>query len=498
MEFSKKQMRDIGLEYYLSSVNTTTPFGEKRKRNLYWYDESKKNELIEEWTNIDYFKEKLLNEREKLDSILNLFCLYRDITPSLKYDAKTHTFDEVVLFEIKQFAILTKKLIYHYREICHDFHSLEFCDLDKLIALLDPEKEGLETFYIYNAYSKKLAHLRDQKYQLEKKLKNTSDNNLKTELLRERRSLVDDIDEEEFKLRKELTAKVLNYKDDLLKNSENIAKLDHWLAKAKAHIEFQAIKPIFSTEKKLKFIKMENPYFKKLIIENGGKYQAVDLAIGLGTTLLSGANMGGKTVTLKTLYLNTLLVHLGYYPIAESAEISLLSFISFIGYESQDVKRGLSSFASEFYKIKDVMAQAKKEHGLIIMDEPACGTNPTEGTAIVRGLARKFNQGENFFIMSSHFDDVVEKGMTHYQIKGISQLADEKLKILSLEDGNYVERIQSLMDYSIILVDQEKKIPAEAVKIIELLGLDEQFIDDVKRLLRGENEQIKSQLRSGN
>ncbi len=101
-------MRDVGLDYYLSAVNTTTPFGEKRKRNLYWYDESKKEELIAEWNNIDYFKDKLLNEREKLDSILNLFCLYRDITPSLEFDAKTHTFDEVVLFEIKQFAILTK------------------------------------------------------------------------------------------------------------------------------------------------------------------------------------------------------------------------------------------------------------------------------------------------------------------------------------------------------------------------------------------------------
>ncbi len=351
--------------------------------------------------------------------------------------------------------------------------------------MLDPENEGLETFYIYNAYSKKLTQLRDKKYQLEKKLKSTSDKDLKTELLRERRILVDDIDAEEFKLRKELTAKVLDFKVELLENSESIAKLDHWLAKAKAQIEFQAIRPVFSAEKKLTFTKMVNPYFKQLIRNNGGKYQKVDLSLRLGTTLLSGANMGGKTVTLKTLYLNMLLVHLGYYPIAETAEITLLAFISFIGYDSQDVKRGLSSFASEFYQIKAVMAKAKKEQGLIIMDEPACGTNPTEGTAIVRGLARTFNQGENFFIMSSHFDDVVEKGMTHYQIKGISQLANEKLKILSLEDGNYVERIQSLMDYSIILVDQDKKIPTEAVKIIELLGLDEQFINDVKGLLRG-------------
>lgn len=477
-------MRDIGLDYYFSAVNTLTPFGTKRKKAMQWYGESDCDCLVDEWNHIDYFSDMLEHRRPHIDPVLNIFCLYRDITPSVNKLNAGITFDDVALFEIKKFAILTRKLIDHQTRYCSDFKALSWCSMDALITLLDPENEGLDTFYIYNAYSKKLANLRQKKEQLEGVIKQTTNLDKRSDYLKKRRLIVDAIDSEEYAVRKHLTMQVAEHKKALQCSIDNIAALDHWLAKAKAHRAFGAVRPTLNKTGNWAFKEVRNPYFEHLIAESGGKFQPIEIVLKQGTTLLSGANMGGKTVALKTLYLNALLVHLGYYPAAQKASGSLLSFITFIGYEAQNVRSGLSSFASEFHLVKQAMAQIKSGLGMIIMDEPARGTNPKEGRAIVRGLARTFNKAKVFFLMSSHFDDIVEDGMAHYQIKGISQLSDDKLKMLSIDDVNYVEHIQELMDYTIIPVDAKTKIPTEAIKIIELLGLDASFVEDVKKLVR--------------
>ncbi len=162
MNLSKRDMRDIGLDYYLSAVNTMTPFGTKRKKAMRWYGEEDLEALHAEWDHIDYFSKMLTDRRTHLDPALNAFCLFRDIEASVESLGGSNALDDVGLFEIKRFAMTTRKIIDNHHRHCADFKALDWASMDALIALLDPEREGLDTFYIYNTYSKKLEnfHLR--------------------------------------------------------------------------------------------------------------------------------------------------------------------------------------------------------------------------------------------------------------------------------------------------------------------------------------------------
>jgi len=106
--------------------------------------------------------------------------------------------------------------------------------------------------------------------------------------------------------------------------------------------------------------KIADRYFLSLIIEvddivktKNKKYTPISIRLNIGTTMITGANMGGKSVALKTIAENVLLFQMGFFVFAKYASIPLLDFIFFVSDDVQDISKGLSTFGAEIIKLKE-------------------------------------------------------------------------------------------------------------------------------------------------
>ena len=205
--------------------------------------------------------------------------------------------------------------------------------------------------------------------------------------------------------------------------------------------------------------------------------------------------MGGKSVALKTVFLALLMTQLGYFPFCESLVTPLFDFFAFESSYEGDLQRGLSSFGLEAVQIRNHYRKSKTQQGLILMDEPCRGTNPADATAILQALCNVYGKSSSTFFIATHYHVRKSPGIRFYQVCGISpeSLAelstyppktgetDENsapaLSNLSAnvhhEDLTRVRKIQNLMDFRLEEIDGVHQPPSGAIKIAELLGVDE-------------------------
>ena len=133
-----------------------------------------------------------------------------------------------------------------------------------------------------------------------------------SELMQQRLDLVIQEEEEELRIRKELTLQIAKETESINKNIKAIGRLDFLIAKANLSIAYNGIRPKICSEMKISLDEAFNPEIKE-ILEKGKKvFTPVSIELNDGTTIITGANMGGKSVTLKTIVLNLLLGQMGF------------------------------------------------------------------------------------------------------------------------------------------------------------------------------------------
>jgi Mismatch repair ATPase (MutS family) len=135
--------------------------------------------------------------------------------------------------------------------------------------------------------------------------------------------------------------------------------------------------------------------------------------------VITGANMGGKSLTLKTLLLNVTLAQLGFFVFADYVSLPVLDYIYMIMDDLQSVNRGLSSFGAEIKALDEAIDLSLSGRGLIVMDELARGTNPQEGKAIVNAVVRFLNDKDTFSVISTHYDSIDLKDVVQYRVRGL-------------------------------------------------------------------------------
>ncbi|MCX7884509.1 MAG: hypothetical protein N2448_05710 [Caloramator sp.] len=488
-----EQRHQVGLEYVLNQLDIKTSFGLDIKKNMKPYKRKEINLLKKELDELEeivatYNKNKLLFE-EIEENLLKL----KDIRNSIKRCSNGEILDEVELFEIKNFCIINEKLLKNINYLNLSF--LELMSLEEIIDILNPEDNLLPTFHIYDAYSERLKEIRKQKKDIEKKIFIETDDKIIKILKDERLKIVIQEEEEELNIKKILSQNIKEKIFIFENNFAVIAKLDFFLAKAKIAIRYNSVKPIITDNKEIVFENAINPEVLDMLNKKGKSYTPVSIQLKSGSTIITGANMGGKSVSLKTLTLNLLLGHFGFFVFAEKAKFPLLDFIYFISDDLQSVSRGLSTFGAEIIKLKEVTESIKRGIGFAALDEIARGTNPREGFYIVKAIARYFNDFSSFTIISTHFDGIVENGMVHYQVVGLKKVNIEALKRkINLNNRNSVELIQEYMDYRLEKISLSK-VPKDALNISILLGLDEKIIDIAKKLIN-EGEKDEKQVES--
>ena len=379
-----------------------------------------------------------------------------DIKTTIKHLADKNVLDDIELFELKQFAILSEDI----REITDEIalSTVQINDLWVVIDTLDPEKKRIPHFYIYNQYSEKLTDIR-------KKIDLAAD--------AEKETLLFEAEKIEDKIRQTLSEKLFPYADDLSQTLTELARLDVALAKAEQALALSLVKPAFSTEK-TSIRGMFHPQVADALRLQGKTFQAVDVGIPAQPTVITGANMAGKSVLLKTVALVQTLAQFGFYVPAAAAEIVPVEKIALSMGDGQNEMNGLSSFASEMLWINEMVQSVKKGTKLLaLIDELARTTNPAEGKAIVCGMLD--------FLMENGVRSLVT---THYSI----DLKCRKLKVKGFIEPPNNEKITShninnYMDYA-LEETTDHEVPREAIRVAEIIGVNDDILERTKKYLK--------------
>lgn len=419
--------------------------------------------------------------------------------------------------------------------------DLEFIprDTSDLLDILDPRHDRLPTFYVYDDFSEKLATLRGSKKELERSLRKIQKERreeLKKELginltpkfdvvipksspdlakaresdklavsledyssvtfvlapdedtfgvLKRIEELELALESEEYEVLKALTAKVADHADLMLDNFRRIGRLDFVLAKALYAGKHGCVMPEIIPEHRVSIKNGRHIQVEEILKRKGAEYCPISIELKRGVTCITGANMGGKTVSLKLTGMIPLLAQYGYFVPAEKAEIGLSNFVQLLIGDSQSVERGLSSFGSEMEELKEILDHAR-DRSLILIDEIASGTNPGEGLALTRSLVDYLMERDYISLITTHFETVTEReGVVNMQVRGLADADFRKLDS-ELRYANRRERIAIIgkyMDYRLSKVNGESRVPHDALNIAKMLGIDKEIIEGAGKYL---------------
>ena len=373
----------------------------------------------------------------------------KDIRTTIKNLSRNSTLDDIELFEVKHLAILSTDVARLLQE--HGMAGVvSIPPLDEVISILDPDGMKIATFYIYDSYCAPLKDLRNQ--------------------IRQHPEQLDDLllqaSELEEGVRKDLSRQLHPFATAIEQAQLALAQIDVNLAKALQIRQMGLTFPSLSGDGITRYQEMFHPQVKEALASWSREFQPVDIAFGLHPTLITGANMGGKTVVLKTLTLCQLLYQFGFGIPAASAQIAVKDEIYFCIGDEQSVEKGLSSFAAEMKNI-DAVIKASRENKkiLALIDEPARTTNPTEGAALVSALLKVLATQGMSLVMTTHYD--IEPGEARcLRVKGF---------------------VNGEMNYQLVEV-QDGEVPHEALNIAESLGIDSEWISIARTLLELPNQ----------
>ncbi|MCF0165046.1 MAG: hypothetical protein HUJ92_07150 [Bacteroidales bacterium] len=377
-----------------------------------------------------------------------LQCSLHDISGALKTLRNGDYLEDINLFEIKNLAILGDNIGKLFSAHGVDIKWLDF-PMSRVIDILDPDGLRIASFYIYDSYSIELRTLRQ-----ELEYFNGDDD--------ERSALMDDIATEEDRIREIIAGKLLPLADDIEGMLHSLARLDIAIAKAAQAEKWNLVIPEHGDKTILEG--MYNPEIEDALQKKRKAFQRVNFLHQNGEpSVVIGANMGGKTVALKTLTLCQLLYQTGFAVPAEKAVMHPFEEIYFCIGDEQDQIKGLSSFAAEMLRINQVIERMREGVSILaLIDEPARTTNPVEGTALVSALVNLISGRENIDLVLT----------THYNIKCGAQVAFWRVRGL----------VEGKMDYE-LLPTAGHKVPHEALAIAESLKIDSQWINGAKEML---------------
>ncbi|MFD3155412.1 hypothetical protein ACFIJ5_00810 [Haloimpatiens sp. FM7330] len=477
----KTQRAQIGFDFILDELEVITCYGLDEKKNIKPFKKEEKKQLMQELTDVEKIIKGLNNKDYYYRKIEGIFFKIKDIRNSIKRCKELNTLDDVELYEIKTFAKLISEIIEIMDKLELDIPELKFFNLRQVYKILDPENKNIPTFYIYDAYSTKLKDFRNQKRILEEKIIKQNDEDVIKQLKDERLNYVILEEQEELNIRKDLTKKIEKFTDSIENNIKCIGKLDLLISKAKLAVKYNGIKPSICDEMSINLKNSVNPEVKMILEKKNKEFTPISIELKEGVSVITGANMGGKTITLKTVVLNVYLANLGFFVFSEYARIPIVDFIQFISDDMQSITKGLSTFGAEIINLNKVIECAKRGNGLIVLDEFARGTNPKEGSYLVKALSRYLNRLKSMSLISTHYDGVVESDMVHYQVIGLKNINFNSLKQkIDLNKRFSVEIIQQHMDYRLEKISQHSEVPKDALNIALLLGIEKGISDIVK------------------
>lgn len=270
----------------------------------------------------------------------------------------------------------------------------------------------------------------------------------------------------------ELSAESGDFAESIKHSYESAIRLNLIFAKAHLAYKMKATKPILNNEGIICLKKARHPLIdpKKVV--------ATDIALGdeYDTLVITGPNTGGKTVSLKTLGLLTLMTMCGLLiPVADRSRVSVFNNILVDIGDEQSIAQSLSTFSSHMVNIIDIMKKSD-DKSLILIDELGAGTDPVEGAALAVSIIEALRE-----------KGAIIAATTHY-----AELKAYALDTPGVTNGCCEFDIETLRPTYKLLIGVPGR--SNAFAILKHLGMTQDVIDNAKAIVGSDNRDFEAVL----
>ncbi len=290
--------------------------------------------------------------------------------------------------------------------------------------------------------------------------------------------LQDEEKREIFRIMKEFTADILPFQSDLIQNTQVLQKVDFYFACGRFSNQMKARQPHIINEPRIHLREARHP----LLIARLKNMNAVipfemELGKDFKVLVLSGPNTGGKTVTLKSVGLLTMMALAGLpIPAQEDSEIGIFHHIFADIGDDQSLENALSTFSSHVMKIKDMLENADAQ-SLVLIDEIGAATDPEQGSALGQAILENLLDRKIIGVITTHYTALKVFAEQHTDCTNAA---------MQFDPNRHVPTYHFQLG-----------LPGDsfAIEVASSLGLDEKLIERAKHLAGSQNVEFTELLK---